>query len=100
MDKSNHGVHAAHCCIKHGCKYGDEDCPVVSGEIKQEYVCEYCSDDGIKSVDEIKTFYLDYKSMWNELKNKIANDMNKNTELTWSLICKGFLEWMQEIESR
>ncbi len=53
MDKDKYGVHATHCCIKHGCKYGDEDCPVVSGKIKQEYICEYCDDDGIKSVDEL-----------------------------------------------
>lgn len=45
MDKSKYGVHQTHCCIIHGCKYGDEDCPVVSGEIKQAYPCEYCSDE-------------------------------------------------------
>lgn len=36
------GVHAAHCCKWHGCKYGDLDCPVVNGEIEQEYLCEDC----------------------------------------------------------
>ena len=36
------GVHAAHCCKWHGCKYGDDDCPVVSGEVEQEYLCEAC----------------------------------------------------------
>lgn len=38
------GVHAAHCCKWHGCKYGDPDCPVVNGEVEQEYPCEYCSE--------------------------------------------------------
>lgn len=38
------GVHATHCCKEHGCKYGDEDCPVYLGIIKQEYPCEYCED--------------------------------------------------------
>lgn len=38
------GVHAAHCCKWHGCKYGDPDCPVVKGEVEQEYPCEYCSE--------------------------------------------------------
>ncbi len=42
---SNDGVHAAHCCRLHGCKYGDEDCPVASGAIKQEYTCEDCDYD-------------------------------------------------------
>ena len=40
--KSHYGVHRTHCCIKHGCKYGDEDCPVTTGEIKQDYECEDC----------------------------------------------------------
>ena len=52
MDKSKWGVHASHCCALHGCKYGDKDCPVFSGEIKQEYTCESCDYDGIKSVEE------------------------------------------------
>lgn len=44
MDKSKYGVHQTHCCIIHGCKYGDEDCPVESGEIEQDYDCEDCDD--------------------------------------------------------
>ena len=38
-------VHASHCCKWHGCKYGDDDCPVVTGLIKQEYLCEWCEED-------------------------------------------------------
>lgn len=37
------GVHVAHCCKWHGCKYGDPDCPVANGEAEQEYLCEDCS---------------------------------------------------------
>lgn len=40
---SHDGVHATHCCVEHGCKYCDEDCPVVTRQIKQEYPCEDCS---------------------------------------------------------
>jgi hypothetical protein len=36
------GVHTSHCCLQHGCKYGDDDCPVASGGHKQEYPCETC----------------------------------------------------------
>jgi hypothetical protein len=59
------GVHAAHCCKWHGCKYGDLDCPVVSGEVKQEYLCEDCYEDlenevyykqVLKVIEEIKQF--------------------------------------------
>jgi hypothetical protein len=39
-------VHAAHCCKEHGCKYGNPECPVVSGEVKQDYPCEECKEGG------------------------------------------------------
>lgn len=36
-----------HCCPVHGCKYGDDDCPVVSGAAKPVYPnnngCEDCA---------------------------------------------------------
>ncbi len=63
---SNIGVHASHCCKWHGCKYGDDDCPVVLGQVEQEYPCEYCSDEleeedyyraVVKRIDEIKTWW-------------------------------------------
>lgn len=41
----NVGVHETHCCVYHGCKYGDDDCPVVSGELKQAYPCEECREE-------------------------------------------------------
>ncbi len=33
-----------HCCREHGCKYGQDDCPVVLDLIGQSYPCEQCSD--------------------------------------------------------
>lgn len=42
------GVHAAHCCSKHGCKYGQypsESCPVVNGRVPQEFPCERCDEE-------------------------------------------------------
>ena len=39
------GVHATHCCVEHGCKYGDPDCPVKRLRVKQEHPCEWCSGD-------------------------------------------------------
>lgn len=59
------GVHATHCCKWHGCKYGDPDCPVVSGEVKQQYLCWDCDNDlkneeyyrnKISKIEEIKKF--------------------------------------------
>lgn len=60
------GVHAAHCCRWHGCKYGDPDCPVVIGEVEQEYQCEDCwhilrEEDYyrrmVQDIDEIKAWW-------------------------------------------
>jgi hypothetical protein len=39
------GTHTSHCCIRHGCKYGDPQCPVKTGEATQEYDCEGCEED-------------------------------------------------------
>ena len=48
------GIHRTHCCILHGCKYGDKDCPVADGTIKQDYVCEHCDVyDNIHTMEEL-----------------------------------------------
>lgn len=52
------GVHQSHCCILHGCKYGGE-CPVVNGEVDQEFTCELCDDEGIESVDEARAVAIE-----------------------------------------
>lgn len=42
MDADRYGVHDSHCCIDHGCKYSDDDCPVALGLRKQDGPCEHC----------------------------------------------------------
>lgn len=42
IPKTEWDVHETHCCSEHGCKYGDIDCPVEIGLIKQRYKCEFC----------------------------------------------------------
>jgi len=37
------GTHITHCCVVHGCKYGDDDCPVANGKMQQTYPCESCN---------------------------------------------------------
>lgn len=42
------GVHAAHCCQRHGCKYGAlalGPCPVKTGAVEQLDPCEQCEHD-------------------------------------------------------
>jgi len=51
FEKANQtGVHASHCCVYHGCKYFDDDCPVISGETHQQYPCEECMYDPMLEV--------------------------------------------------
>lgn len=45
-------IHTRHCCVEHGCKYGEEDgCPVYQGIVKQEQACEHCRDGVFPVVD-------------------------------------------------
>lgn len=39
---SNYGACPSHCCVRHGCKYDYEGCPVVAGTVAQEHACPYC----------------------------------------------------------
>ena len=41
------GVHVAHCCWIHGCKYGGYQCPVTDPDVMaaQAYMCEVCDDE-------------------------------------------------------
>jgi hypothetical protein len=41
--ESERNVHTEHCCIVHGCKYGDHDCPVQTKKQQQSSECEACS---------------------------------------------------------
>lgn len=36
--------HTEHCCIYHGCKYGNNDCPVETEKSIQSYICESCEE--------------------------------------------------------
>lgn len=38
-------AHTEHCCSKHGCKYGQEDCTVATGQKEQSHPCEYCAEE-------------------------------------------------------
>ena len=44
----NIGVHTSHCCARHGCKYSNDECPVVLGTHQQEYLCEWCGEEAIQ----------------------------------------------------
>lgn len=57
--KDTTGVHRTHCCVKHGCKYGDKCCPVVNNEVEQDYLCEECNIAGITRLSQLhETDYM------------------------------------------
>ena len=45
MPVRNPGTHQEHCCVAHGCKYGNPDCPVENKTLVQTYPCEDCGED-------------------------------------------------------
>jgi hypothetical protein len=47
-------VHTRHCCVLHGCKYGEEDCTVTTGLLRQEHLCEECRVDGIQTLEQMR----------------------------------------------
>lgn len=38
-------VHTEHCCLTHGCKYGNPECTVTTGRAAQSFPCERCGED-------------------------------------------------------
>ena len=91
MEKSKWGVHKSHCCVKHGCKYGDEDCPVENKLTQQEYICESCSHDGIETIQQLEEELL-YKSQLEELKKDVL--ICKNDNLDSYSINTDYLLWL------
>jgi signal peptidase I len=47
------GSHVTHCCVYHGCKYCDPNCPVENGSEIQKYTCEDCDYDGFEKIEDI-----------------------------------------------
>lgn len=63
------GVHVSHCCVKHGCKYGDAYCPVVAKTHKQKYSCEICDDEA----EELRSIILAGKHSKEEFEGQNDN---------------------------
>ena len=79
---NNKNVHTEHCCLKHGCKYRDANCPVELGIQEQSHPCEDCSYD-LARAQEITKYYFSLLSdeerkdiMWLYCKNCGAKDSN------------------------
>lgn len=82
MDKTQWGVHEAHCCYIHGCKYGDPECPVTNGLTKQKYLCWDCTDleeepYTLEEIEELRQT-KSYRPTVNELKQRIVELEEEN----------------------
>lgn len=80
--RGTEGVHQTHCCVHHGCKYGDEDCPVEQRQVVQEYPCEMCRE----QIEE------DKEAGWQEV-GKLAVDSGRCV-----LIDPAYVKYAQEAE--
>lgn len=74
-------VHTEHCCVIHGCKYGDDGCTVYSGEKEQSYPCEHCDYDQ-EYLNHMDARHALHKAM------RLIEHVNKTTELDMSNIEK------------
>lgn len=67
-------VHDSHCCPTHGCKYGDEDCPVVLGH-EPGINCEMCEwdaqDPAFQENKQLRENYAILLANYNDLVNRI-----------------------------
>ena len=87
MKIGNIGTHATHCCKTHGCKYGNLDCPVALGIVKQEYPCEDCDHDekyglSAKINQLLETEKLYYELLW-AVESKTPGESRHETALRY-----------------
>lgn len=65
-------VHTDHCCIVHGCKYGDASCPVETGQKKQSYLCAVCTDHDTEA-EKIRDRFMAEHRAWATLRRYLGD---------------------------
>ena len=68
-NQSNKCVHTEHCCLKHGCKYMHDDCPVANGTKKQSFDCWDCESDQRDRNNKASNVFMHYKVMLVDVNN-------------------------------
>lgn len=64
--KDDRCVHTEHCCKIHGCKYGNDNCPVMTEQKDQSFLCETCYW-YIEEYERFKHGYADIRELKEEL---------------------------------
>lgn len=78
VPKEDWGVHETHCCVIHGCKYGnDEHCPVYKALIEQGYLCETCSDKAQERKFSNGNTNADYEGQWSKVHKEFQKVVNE-----------------------
>lgn len=105
MSMKKKDVHTEHCCIAHGCKYGNKDCSVVTGKKEQSFPCEVCGMNNIMTMAQLrkmmnppimKIMVIDWAYGCKDKLAALGLEDRKVIELTWDgvqeLITKIFIE--------
>lgn len=79
-------AHEATCCTIHGCKYSEEECPVVSKEIKQQYLCPDCHET-FNNMDDVVEILL-VQNKIKELKAKGESEITIRLDVLERLMNK------------
>jgi len=58
-DEEEKDVHTEHCCYRHGCKYGKDDCSVETGDKQQSHPCEQCCEEAADPVRSALQAFVD-----------------------------------------
>ena len=58
-DDDSKDVHTEHCCYRHGCKYGKDDCSVETGDKQQSHPCEQCCEEAADPVRSALQAFVD-----------------------------------------
>jgi hypothetical protein len=98
---NNIGVHVRHCCVLHGCKYGDLDCPVELKTHRQEFPCETCGSKYWGKINRVFNNELNEFDKWFE---RVSLDSDPYSdapikEECWNAALETFLDYIHERES-
>lgn len=85
-------IHTEHCCIVHGCKYGEEDCTVMQKKQPQSHRCELCDEEGMdptQATDETSIYNFKPGEYYKLIRDESKGDEKGNPALLYVM---GFMK--------